>query len=59
MTDELIKLCYTEFKKNDTKFPKSWTFDDYKKYAEECNRILEKSDLNIIRKYEENEKRKI
>ena len=41
MTDEnFIKLCYEEFKKNDEKFPE-WTFEDYKKYTEECNRILE------------------
>ena len=43
MTDEyFIKLCYEGFKKNDEKFPKEWTFEDYKKYTEECNRILEK-----------------
>ena len=42
MNESFIKLCYEEFKKNDKKFPKEWTFDDYKKYAEECNRILEK-----------------
>lgn len=63
MTDEkFIKLCFEGFKKNDEKFPDNWTLDDYEKYAEECNRILEKYDLIIIRKYEEdvkNEKRKI
>ena len=53
MTETFIKICYSEFKKNDTKFPDDWTLDDYKKYTEECNRILEKYDLNIIRKYEE------
>ena len=42
MDDDFIKLCYEEFKKNDEKFPKEWTFEDYKKYTEECNRILEK-----------------
>ena len=41
MTDEFIKLCFESFKKNDTKFPKEWTFEDYKKYIEECNVILE------------------
>lgn len=41
MTDEFIKLCYEEFKKNDEKFPDDWTLDDYEKYTEECNRILE------------------
>lgn len=50
MTEDFIKLCYEEFKKNDEKFPNEWTFEDYKKYIEECNRILEKA---------ENEKRKI
>ena len=43
MTDEeFIKLCYEGFKKNDEKFPNSWTLDDYKKYKEECDIILEK-----------------
>ena len=37
MDEEFIKLCYAEFKKNDEKFPKEWTFEDYKKYTEECN----------------------
>ena len=41
LTDEFIKLCYEEFKKNDEKFPKEWTLDDYKKYVEDCNIILE------------------
>ena len=50
MTDEFIKLCYEGFKKNDEKFPKEWTFEDYKKYTEECNRILEN---------DENEEREI
>ena len=49
MNEDFIKLCYEEFKKNDKKFPKELTFEDYKKYTEECNRILEK----------ENEERKI
>lgn len=49
MNEDFIKLCYTEFKKNDEKFPNSWTLDDYEKYAEECNRILEK--------YEEDEEK--
>ena len=40
--EEFIKLCYEEFKKNDKKFPKDWTLDDYKKYKEECDIILEK-----------------
>ena len=40
--DAFIKLCYAGFKKNDKKFPNSWTLEDYKKYAEECNRILAK-----------------
>ena len=39
---EFIKFCFEGFKKNDEKFPNSWTLDDYEKYAEECNRILEK-----------------
>ena len=38
---DFIKLCYTGFKKNDEKFPKEWTLEDYKKYTEECNRVLE------------------
>ena len=42
MDKDFVKLCYEGFKKNDKKFPNSWTLDDYKKYAEECNRILEK-----------------
>lgn len=49
LTDEFIKLCYEGFKENDEKFPDDWTLDDYEKYTEECNRILEK----------ENEERKI
>ena len=40
MNDDFIKLCYEEFKKNDEKFPKEWTFEDYKKYIEECNIII-------------------
>ena len=56
MTDEFIKLCYEGFKKNDEKFPENWTFDDYKKYIEECNRILEKERFFIIRKYEDDVK---
>ena len=42
MTEDFIKLCYEGFKENDEKFPDDWTLDDYKQYAEECNRILEK-----------------
>ena len=57
MTDDFIKLCYTEFKKNDTKFPKEWTLNDYKKYTEECDRILANENLIIIRKNEENEEK--
>ena len=49
MNEDFIKLCYEEFKKNDEKFPDDWTFEDYKKYIEECNKILDK----------ENEERKI
>ena len=44
MNKNFIKLCYKEFKKNDEKFPDEWTFEDYKKYAEECTKILEKED---------------
>lgn len=47
---KLIKLCYEKFKKNDPKFPKEWTFEDYKRYTDECTIILEKA---------KNEKRKI
>lgn len=50
MTEDFIKLCYKEFKKNDKKFPDNWTFADYKKYAEECNRILEMKKENEERK---------
>ena len=42
MNKNFIKLCYEEFKKNDEKFPDDWTFEDYKKYSEECTKILEK-----------------
>ena len=42
MNEDFIKLCYEGFKKNDEKFPDDWTFEDYKKYTEECNKILEK-----------------
>lgn len=42
MNEDFVKLCYEEFKKNDPKFPKDWTLEDYKKYVEECDRILEK-----------------
>ena len=42
MNEDFIKLCYEGFKKNDEKFPDEWTLEDYKKYTEECNRILEK-----------------
>ena len=41
MNEDFIKLCYEGFK-NDEKFPHEWTLNDYKKYAEECDRILEK-----------------
>lgn len=47
MDEEFVKLCYESFKENDKKFP-DWTLDDYEKYAEECNRILEKEGLNEI-----------
>ena len=53
---EFIKLCFSEFKKNDEKFPDNWTLADYEKYTEECNRILEKKNLIIIRKYEDDVK---
>ena len=43
--DEFIKFCFEGFK-NDKKFPNSWTLDDYKKDAEECDRILEKAKEN-------------
>ena len=56
MNEDFIKLCYEGFKKNDEKFPNGCTFEDYKKYIEECNRILEKENLIIIRKYEEDVK---
>lgn len=45
MSDEFIKLCYEGFKENDEKFPEDWTLDDYEKYTEECNRILEKENV--------------
>ena len=41
------------FKKNDEKFPNSWRLEDYEKYADECNRILENERFDIISKYEE------
>ena len=47
MNEDFIKLCYTEFKKNDEKFPKEWTFEDYKKYIEECNRIWRKYEEDV------------
>ena len=52
MDEDFVKLCFEFFKKNDKKFPKEWTFDDYKKYTEECNII-------ILEKEKENEKNKI
>ena len=42
INSDFLKFCYEGFKKNDPKFPKEWTLDDYEKYTEECNRILEK-----------------
>ena len=42
MDYDFIKMCFEGFKKNDKKFPKDWTLDDYKKYTEACNIILEK-----------------
>ena len=57
MNNEFIKLCYEKFKKNDEKFPENWTLDDYEKYIDECNIMLERFYYN--KKYEENEKRKI
>ena len=47
MNEDFIKLCYEELKKNDEKFPKEWTLDDYEKYAEECDRILEKYEEDV------------
>ena len=44
MNKDFVKLCYTEFKKNDEKFPEYWTFEDYKKYTEECDRILKEKE---------------
>ena len=55
MDDEFLKLCYEGFKKNDEKFP-NWTLEYYKKYMEECDRILANENLIIIRKYEEDVK---
>ena len=49
MNEYFLKFCFEGFKKNDEKFPEDWTLEDYKKYIEECNRILEK--------YEENEEK--
>ena len=40
MDRDFLKFCYEWFKNNDEKFPKEWTFDDYKKYTEECNIII-------------------
>ena len=45
MNEDFIKLCYEGFKKNDEKFP-NWTLEYYKKYMEECDRILEKEKEN-------------
>ena len=42
MNDAFVKFCYKGFKKNDAKFPDNWTLKDYKKYTEECDRILER-----------------
>ena len=42
MDYDFIKMCFEGFKKNDEKFPQDWTLEDYKKYTEECNIILEK-----------------
>ena len=56
MNEDFIKLCYEGFKKNDEKFPEDWTLEDYKKYTEECNRVLEKERFFIIRKYEDDVK---
>ena len=53
LTDEFIKFCYKGFRDNDEKFPDNWTLDDYKKYTEECNRILENERMK------ENEEREI
>lgn len=44
MNKDFVKLCYEKFKKNDEKFPQDWTLKDYKKYIEECDRILENED---------------
>ena len=42
MNRGFLKFCYEGFKKNDKKFPNEWTLEDYKKYTEECDRILER-----------------
>lgn len=44
MNEDFLKFCYEGFKKNDPKFPNEWTWEDYKKYTEECNIILEKEE---------------
>ena len=54
MNGDFIKLCYKGFKKNDSKFPQEWTFEDYKKYTEECNRILEKEKENAEKTFQSN-----
>ena len=53
MNKKFIKFCFDGFKKNDEKFPEDWSLDDYKKYTEECNRILENERMK------ENEEREI
>ena len=53
MNKKFIKICFDGFKKNDEKFPEDWSLDDYKKYTEECNRILENERMK------ENEEREI
>ena len=54
MNEDFVKLCYESFKENDKKFPSGWTLDDYKKYADECNRILEKEKENAEKTFQSN-----
>lgn len=42
------------FKKNDEKFPENWTLNDYEKYVEECDRILEKCEENEEKTFQSN-----
>lgn len=48
LNEGMVELSYKWFKATDEKFPKDLSLEDYKKYTEECSKILEKDNEDHI-----------